>query len=122
MLFRSFPHSHYTFHHHCTSSTSSFPTVEGSDANGTSGGSSAPARFYFGPGFEPHMAHLQGSGGYIANQQPGGSAHGQEHIVLFHVNPGVTINFQIGDTTEVLRGKCLSYLFFDVIRECLLRG
>lgn len=94
-----YPHSFYHFptyyHHHCT-----YPT-EGAETNGGGGasGSSSPAKFYFGPGFEPQQ---QGGGRYGAGPS---QTQSNEHVVLFHVNPGVTISFQFGDNMEVLRGK-----------------
>lgn len=49
--------------------------------------------FHFGPGFEPHS-------------RPYCPAHPQpsEHVVLFHVSPGVSVTFQIGNTREIIRG------------------
>ncbi|KAK9701242.1 hypothetical protein QE152_g30734 [Popillia japonica] len=97
------PFYHYPFHN-C-----SYTATEGatSDSNGTSSGagggasssSPSPASFYIGPGFQP-QSQIQGSYGAGPSQ-----THGSEHIVYFHVNPGVTINFQIGDNMQVLRGK-----------------
>lgn len=90
------PHSFYHFptyyHHHCT-----YP-AEGAEVNGA-GSASSPAKFYFGPGFEPQQ---QGGGRYGAGPS---QTQNNEHIVFFHVNPGVTISFQFGDNMEVLRGK-----------------
>ena len=55
-------------------------------------GSPAPATFHFGPGFEPQTSPHQ-------------------HVVYFHVNPGVTVSFQMGDTVQVIKGKsCFSAL------------
>lgn len=94
------PHSFYHFpayhHHHCT-----YPAEGAAETNGGggAGGSSAPAKFYFGPGFEPQQ---QGGGRYGAGPS---QAQNNEHVVFFHVNPGVTISFQFGDNMEVLRGK-----------------
>lgn len=79
---------HYTyFHHHCT-----HPTGDNVETNGS------PAKFYFGPGFEPQLS----SGNYCAGPS---NQNNSEYVVLFHVNPGVTIRFQIGDSLEILRGK-----------------
>ncbi|CAH1975593.1 unnamed protein product [Acanthoscelides obtectus] len=78
---------HYGHYHRC-----SFPADGGDMQNGAS-----PAKFYFGPGFEPQQ---QGSFG------PGPSQNqGNEYIVFFHVNPGVTISFQMGENLEILRGE-----------------
>ncbi|KRT86891.1 hypothetical protein AMK59_2989, partial [Oryctes borbonicus] len=100
------PFYHYPYH------SCSYAATEGaaSDSNGTSGGASggaggtssaspSPASFYIGPGFQP-QSQMQGSYGAGPSQ-----THGSEHIVYFHVNPGVTINFQIGDNMQVLRGE-----------------
>lgn len=93
------PHTFYHFpayyHHHC-----SYP-AEGVETNGGggAGGGSAPAKFYFGPGFEPQQ---QGGGRYGAGPS---QSQNNEHVVFFHVNPGVTISFQFGDNMEVLRGN-----------------
>lgn len=84
---------HYTYlHHHCTLPSEN---VETNGSNGTG----SPAKFYFGPGFEPQTQISDG------NFCPGPSQNNSEYIVLFHVNPGVTIRFQIGDSMEILRGK-----------------
>lgn len=51
--------------------------------------------FHFGPGFEHQHycpTHSQGP-------QP------QEHVVFFHINPGVSVTFQIGGNREIIRGK-----------------
>nr|CAH7718581.1 unnamed protein product [Callosobruchus chinensis] len=82
---------HYGHYHRC-----SFPADGGDVANGAS-----PAKFYFGPGFEPQQ---QGSYG------PGPSQNqGNEYIVFFHVNPGVTISFQMGENLEILRGESVEH-------------
>lgn len=46
----------------------------------------SPATFHFGPGFEPQTSP-------------------QQHVVYFHVNPGVTVSFQTGDNVQVIKGK-----------------
>uniref|UniRef100_A0A8D9EJY1 Fibronectin type III domain-containing protein 3B n=1 Tax=Cacopsylla melanoneura TaxID=428564 RepID=A0A8D9EJY1_9HEMI len=46
---------------------------------------SAPATFHFGQGFEPQTSP-------------------QQHVVHFHVNPGVTVSFQMGDNVQVIKG------------------
>ncbi|XP_073994943.1 miles to go isoform X2 [Rhodnius prolixus] len=43
------------------------------------------ATFHFGPGFEPQTSPHQ-------------------HVVFFHVNPGVTVSFQMGDTVQTIKG------------------
>ncbi|KAL1123954.1 hypothetical protein AAG570_001724 [Ranatra chinensis] len=50
-------------------------------------GGGAPATFHFGSGFEPQTSPHQ-------------------HVVYFHVNPGVTVSFQMGDTVQVIKGEC----------------
>lgn len=101
----TFPH--YThFHHHCT-----YPTDNG-DAS-TTNGATTPAKFYFGPGFEPQQ-QIPGGGGF--GPGPSQSQSG-EYVVFFHVNPGVTISLQIGDNLEVLRGKFLQVLFYYVKKK-----
>lgn len=102
----SFYHFPAYYHHHCT-----YPT-EGAETNGGgSGAGAAPAKFYFGPGFEPQQ---QGGGRYGAGPS---QTQGGEHVVFFHVNPGVTISFQFGDNMEVLRGKFNERLDYN---KCLL--
>lgn len=93
------PFQHYTFYHQCSYPSES---ADGSSANGTS----SPARFYFGPGFEPQQQIAGGGYG------PGPSQNqGNEYVVFFHVNPGVTISFQMGDNLEILRGELFSKLY-----------
>ncbi|GJQ70044.1 hypothetical protein Trydic_g22527 [Trypoxylus dichotomus] len=112
------PHSHLIHHppfYHYPYHSCAYAATEGaaSDSNGTNGGagggaggsssaSPSPASFYIGPGFQP-QSQMQGSYGAGPSQ-----THGSEHIVYFHVNPGVTINFQMGDNMQVLRGKSIT--------------
>lgn len=57
--------------------------------------------FHFGPGFDhPH---------YCPTHSQGPPPH--EHIVFFHVNPGVSVTFQISGNREVIRGKFNQALF-----------
>lgn len=59
----------------------------------------APARFYFGPGFEP-----QRGGFYEPPGRPQGRKR-EEYVVNFHVNPGVNVNLMMRDgSVEILRG------------------
>lgn len=51
--------------------------------------------FNFGPGFEPP------SRPYCPTHEP----QTQEHVVMFHVHPGVSVSFQIGGNQEIVRGK-----------------
>lgn len=98
----SHPHTHIpphysTHYHYCTYFS------DGSDILECADGTASPAKFYFGPGFEP-----QQPGGGI--RRPGQS-QGSQYVVFFHVNPGVTISFQMGDNVEILRGMCSLVLF-----------
>ncbi|KAF5308351.1 hypothetical protein FQR65_LT18213 [Abscondita terminalis] len=87
-----YPHTHIPYYYHFSYSS------ENSE-NGTNG-AATPATFYFGPGFEPQsqLRNAFGAG-------PSQGQNGSEYVVLFHVNPGVTISFQIGDSFEVLRER-----------------
>lgn len=51
--------------------------------------------FHFGAGFEPP------SRPYCPTHEP----QPQEHVVMFHVHPGVSVSFQIGGNQEIVRGK-----------------
>lgn len=51
--------------------------------------------FHFGPGFEHQH--------YCPTHSQGPQPH--EYIVFFHINPGVSVTFQIGGNREVIRGK-----------------
>lgn len=51
--------------------------------------------FNFGSGFEPP------SRPYCPTHEP----QPQEHVVMFHVHPGVSVSFQIGGNQEIVRGK-----------------
>lgn len=92
--FHAYPHHHHHlapfqhfYHHQCTYMGE---LVEGN-------GAASPAKFNFGPGFEPQS-------------QPALAQSQNEYVVLFHVNPGVTINLQIGDNLEILTGEFESLL------------
>ncbi|KAG8271060.1 hypothetical protein J6590_070387 [Homalodisca vitripennis] len=50
----------------------------------STGSTPTPATFHFGPGFEPQTSP-------------------QQHVVYFHVNPGVTVSFQTGDNVQVIK-------------------
>lgn len=50
--------------------------------------------FHFGPGFEPQTHHY-----CPTHSQP------SEHVVFFHVNPGVSVSFQVGSSREIVRGE-----------------
>lgn len=51
--------------------------------------------FHFGPGFEPPTRN------YCPKHEP----QPQEHVVFFHVHPGVSVTFQIAGSREIVRGK-----------------
>lgn len=51
--------------------------------------------FHFGPGFELHQSYCP------THSQAGPS----EHIVLFHLLPGVAVSFQIGGALKIIRGE-----------------
>lgn len=54
--------------------------------------------FHFGPGFEPRQI--------TPIHSANASQNNSEHVVLFHVSPGVSVTFQIGGGKhEVVRGK-----------------
>lgn len=86
---------HYTYYHHYSAGQSEADVLSG----GT--GESTTPKFYFGPGFEPQTSGTCS----VHDQANGGENKNSEYVVFFHVNPGVTISFQIGETTEVLRGE-----------------
>uniref|UniRef100_A0A6P7GH73 Uncharacterized protein LOC114338097 n=1 Tax=Diabrotica virgifera virgifera TaxID=50390 RepID=A0A6P7GH73_DIAVI len=96
------PFQHYTHFHPCSYSP------ENAEA---SNGATSPAKFYFGPGFEPQQ-QMPG-GGFPGPSQ----TQGNEYIVLFHVNPGVTINLQLGENLEVLTGNETKTLWLK-LRNC----
>ncbi|KAL9708526.1 hypothetical protein quinque_012044 [Culex quinquefasciatus] len=104
---------HHVHHHHhhqlingiaTVATAAAPPTAAALPANAAAGVGhpAAPATatwpivepvFHFGPGFEPQT-------------RPYCPAHSQpsEHVVLFHVNPGVSVTFQIGNSREIIRG------------------
>ncbi|KAL0274061.1 UNVERIFIED_CONTAM: hypothetical protein PYX00_006582 [Menopon gallinae] len=56
------------------------------------------------PGFEPP--------GTVCNRFPGSnvSPEGlQQHVVDFHVYPGVTISLQMGENVQVFKGRMISF-------------
>jgi hypothetical protein len=84
----------------------------------------AAATFHFGPGFEPQQQISQYPGGNTgAAAASSGSNSGcpsQQHVVHFHVNPGVTVSFQMGDNVQVIKGRESHYIFISVI-QCVTR-
>lgn len=75
------------------------PRNGGVASNGST--NSTPAKFYFGPGFEPQRA-----GFYEPPGRPVQGRKREEYIVNFHVNPGVNVNLMMRDgSVEILRGK-----------------
>lgn len=59
--------------------------------------------FHFGPGFEIQTRP------YCPTHSQGPQPH--EHVVFFHVNPGVSVTFQIGGNREVIRGEFFFFFF-----------
>lgn len=55
--------------------------------------------FHFGPGFEPRQVCPQ-HGTSTTSQ-----ANNPEHLVFFHVSPGVSVTFQVAGNREVVRGE-----------------
>ncbi|GLH05004.1 Uncharacterized protein GBIM_10642 [Gryllus bimaculatus] len=58
-----------------------------------------PATFHIGPGFEPQQRH-----GRPASPPPQPPQPPAQHVVHFHVNPGVTVSFQMGEHVQVIKG------------------
>lgn len=88
--------------HHCQPPP---PTGAGTVVSGTAATNSvAPVWpivdpvFHFGPGFEPP------SRPYCPAHEP----QPQEHVVMFHVHPGVSVSFQVNGNQEIVRGKWFS--------------
>lgn len=64
------------------------------------GPSNSTPTIRFPPGFEPQ--------GAVCNRFPGSSTSTeglQQHVVDFHVYPGVTISLQMGENVQVFKGK-----------------
>lgn len=104
-------HHHYYHYHphplHHRSHLSHYTTGETIDGN-TNSGSTSPAKFCLGPGFEPQQTQQQsGTGGNNFGGAGPSQTQNNEHIVMFHVNPGVSISLQIGDNIQLLSGKFL---------------
>jgi hypothetical protein len=55
--------------------------------------------FHFGPGFERHQRHFCPTHSAQPHHPP------SEHVVYFHVHPGVSVTFQVGGNRDVVRGK-----------------
>lgn len=86
------PPRHHHIHHipiATTTATGPWPIVE-------------PV-FHFGPGFEIQTRP------YCPTHSQGPQPH--EHVVFFHVNPGVSVTFQIAGNREVIRGEFLIIFF-----------
>lgn len=101
-----------------------------------------PATFHFGPGFEyqaqrppgpgtiktnnnsavrssPSSSPSDGAFSVVNGSTPSTSSSPQpqqtpEHVVHFHVNPGVTVSFQIGDSMELIQGKWYKFRIVNV--------
>jgi hypothetical protein len=106
------PHQYFHhYHHHWSypaSNLASSSVVGGSAAS--AGTSVAAATFHFGPGFEPQQQISRYTSGSNVGTAAGssGSSPGcasQQHVVHFHVNPGVTVSFQMGDNVQVIKGR-----------------
>lgn len=59
--------------------------------------------FHFGQGFELHHSYCP------THSQPSPS----EHVVLFHLLPGVAVSFQIGGSRKIIRGESLFLVDFS---------
>ncbi len=55
--------------------------------------------FHFGPGFEIHQSYCPTH------------SHNDQHLVLFHIMPGVAVSFQIAGTHKIIQGE---YIFRNV--------
>lgn len=123
-------HHHHLHHHHHHQQQQQHPlyqryhlshctTGEVLDGSNSNNGSTSPAKFCLGPGFEPQTQQSATSGGNNNNNNFGAGpsqSQNNEHVVFFHVNPGVSISLQIGDNIQVLSGKsffCFSYSLLD---------
>ncbi|XP_069690323.1 uncharacterized protein [Periplaneta americana] len=90
------PHFHH-YHHHWSYPASNLASSSASSSTGT-------ATFHFGPGFEPRYPS-GGSAGAAASSSTTTGGASQQHVVHFHVNPGVTVSFQMGDNVQVIKGR-----------------
>lgn len=106
------PHQYFHhYHHHWSypaSNLSSSSVVGGSPS--PAGTSVTAATFHFGPGFEPQQQisrYPSGSNAGAAAASSGSNpgCPSQQHVVHFHVNPGVTVSFQMGDNVQVIKGR-----------------
>ena len=86
-----------------------------------------PAIFQFGPGFETQSLHQQRLSRFSNEQQTNGGSNGgggnggngastqtaivngsssiPEHIVHFHVNPGISVILRFGNSTQLFHGE-----------------
>lgn len=55
--------------------------------------------FHFGPGFEIHKSYCPTH------------SHAEQHIVLFHLLPGVAVSFQIAGGHKIIQGEFLLFFF-----------
>lgn len=53
--------------------------------------------FHFGAGFEIHQSYCPTH------------SHSDQHIVLFHLSPGVAVSFQIAGGHKIIQGECSFY-------------
>lgn len=72
--------------------------------------------FHFGPGFEPaphtimeitnqRTCHNKNTQSQQPSASTSSNSGSSEHVVFFHVSPGVSVTFQISGNREVVRGK-----------------
>jgi hypothetical protein len=106
------PHQHFHhYHHHWSFPASNLASSSVPGGTPSSAGTNvAAATFHFGPGFEPQqqISRYPSGGNAGAAAASSGSNPGcpsQQHVVHFHVNPGVTVSFQMGDNVQVIKGK-----------------
>lgn len=106
------PHQYFHhYHHHWSypaSNLASSSVVGG--APSPAGSNVTAATFHFGPGFEPQQQisrYPSGSnaGSTAASSGSNPGCPSQQHVVHFHVNPGVTVSFQMGDNVQVIKGR-----------------
>lgn len=51
---------------------------------------------------------------------PGPRDQDEDHVVQFHVNPGVTVSLQVGDSVRVVKGACVCICPFSRCFQLLL--
>lgn len=63
--------------------------------------------FHFGPGFEVHQS-------YCPTHTPN-----DQHIVLFHIMPGVAVSFQIAGGHKIAQGECKKLVYATLKQKIL---